>query len=49
MVKLKNEKFVKKSFSMPSSIYNKLLKLAKKEGRSASNMVSEIIKMAGLQ
>ncbi len=45
----KKDKFVKKSFSMPEAIYKKLLKLAKKDGRSASNMLSEIIKAAGMQ
>jgi predicted DNA-binding protein len=48
-VKMKKIKFVKKSFSLPEALYNKLLKRANKEGRTASNMLSEIIKAAGMQ
>lgn len=49
MKKEEKTKFVKKSFSLPEIVYKKLLKRADKEGRSASNMLSEIIKAAGLQ
>lgn len=49
MKKEEKVKFVKKSFSMPEIVYKRLLKLAGKQGRSASNMLSEIIKAAGMQ
>lgn len=44
MKKEEKIKFVKKSFSMPESVYNKLVKKAAKESRTVSNMLAEIIK-----
>lgn len=41
--------FVKKSFSLPEVLYKKLVKRAGKENRTVSNMLSEIIKAAGMQ
>jgi len=43
MKKEEKIKFVKKSFSMPESVYNKIVKKAQKENRTVSNMLVEII------
>lgn len=45
----KNKLFVKKTFSMPEEIYKKLLKFAKAENRTASNMLAKIIEAARMQ